>query len=413
MSRLYKNPHWFKLVSEGKIFVDYDFKKINLNLPKNKKGGFFQDKVKFFLFFASVIIIFFLIWSFFNSSSSVFQFAISKVTSNPLKSTDNRVNILLLGNSGGKHDGPDLTDSIIVVSYNLKTNRATLISIPRDLWLEGISGKVNSAWEDGEQRPEGGLKFAEDKIDDILGIPLHYGIRINFDGFSRAIDLVEGIEVEVPKTFDDYNYPIAGKEDDLCGLIEKEMDITEDQAKMLKLKAGKQKVLVDDKDKIASEAADFACRFEHIRFEKGKEHMNGETALKFVRSRMGTNGEGSDFARSRRQQLVLQAFRNKVLSLQTLFNPSKIAGLYKTLGDSIETDIEKERYLDFYNLVKNMNGVNNIVLGDLGNGKSVFEVGSPAKYGAYVLVSPEWDNASVKGFVKQKLTEDDQQAVKK
>lgn len=391
--------------------MDQEFKKINLNLPKPGKRGFFQKKVKIFMFFASAIVIFFLLWSFFNSSTNVFQFAISKVTTNPLKSTDNRVNILLLGNAGGKHDGPDLTDSIIVVSYNLKTNRAALISIPRDLWLEGISGKVNSAWEDGEQRPEGGLKFAEDKIDDILGIPIHYGIRINFDGFSRAIDLVDGIDVEVPKTFDDFNYPITGKEDDLCGLQEKEMEINEEQAKVLKLKPGKQKVLVDSTDKIASSAADFACRFEHIYFDKGREHMNGETALKFVRSRMGTNGEGSDFARSRRQQLVLQAFRDKVLSLQTLFNLSKITGLYKTLGDSVETDIEKERFLDFYNLVKNMSATSSIVLGDLGDGKSVFEVGSPAKYGAYVLVSPDADNATVKSFVKEKLTDDDLKAV--
>lgn len=406
--------------------MEPNFKRINLKhipLSVNQRGEQrkFLKKLKPFLLIFSLIIIVMIIWSFFNSSNSVFQYVIKSAT-NPLKSTNDRVNVLLLGNAGGTHDGPELTDSIIVASYHLKSNKVTLISIPRDLWLEEVSGKVNSAYEIGEQRPEGGLKYAEDKIDDILGIPIHYGVRLDFNGFAKAIDLVDGVDVEVPKTFDDYNYPITGKEDDLCGLKEKEMELSDEQAVFLKLKPGapnptalpdpdspkkKYKVLVDDKDKIATEAADFSCRFEHIRYDKGKSRMNGETALKFVRSRMGTNGEGSDFARSRRQQLVLQAFRDKVLSLQTLINPQKITGLLSTFGKSIETDIEKERYLDFYNLVKKQSGASNIVLGDLGGGKSVFVVGVPSKYGGFVLIPPDEDYNLVKDFVKQKLEEDE------
>jgi len=405
--------------------MDSDFKKINLETGARKKPGFFGI-VKPIFILASIIIVIAAIWSFFSSGSSAFKYVYSTVTQqNPLRSTDDRVNVLLLGNAGGKHDGPELTDSIIVASYDLKTNRATLISVPRDLWVADVSGKVNSVYEIGVERPEGGLKFAEDKIDDILGIPIHYAIRLDFDGFAKAIDLVEGIDVEVPKTFDDYNYPVTGKEDDLCGLIEKEVDLTEERLKeidpdrKLNIKSGKQKLLVDDKDKIATEAADFACRFEHIHYTKGKTHMDGETALKFVRSRMGTNGEGSDFARSRRQQLVLQAFRDKALSLQTLINPQKITGLFSTFGSSVETDIEKERFLDFYGLVKKMAGTSSIVLGDLGGGKTVFNVGSPVKYGGYVLVSPDESNdqassasqyKTVNDFVRQKLQEESTQS---
>ena len=67
--------------------------------------------------------------------------------------------------------------------------------------------------------------------------------------------------------------------------------------------------------------------------------MNGETALTFARSRHGNNSEGSDFARSRRQQLVIMAVREKLLSLNTLSNPSKLAQLYAAITNHLQTDL--------------------------------------------------------------------------
>lgn len=390
--------------------MEDNFKKINLSsqtadlkMRRKKKG------IKGHIFKLVVVALILLLagvigWSFLSSGSYVFQYVMS---SGPkFKTVDNRVNILLLGNAGGTHDGPQLTDSIIVASYHLESHKVTLFSVPRDLWVETVKGKVNSVYERGEERPEGGLQFAKEEIGKLVGIPIQYGVRIDFNGFAKAVDLIEGIAVEVPKSFDDYNYPIEGKEDDLCGLVEKEVELSEEEAGFYKLKTGKQKVLVDTNNKIATTSADFACRFEHIHFNKGKVQMNGETALKFVRSRMGTNGEGSDFARSRRQQLVIQAFRSKALSLETLINPGKIVGLVDTFGESIETDINKEIYLDFYNLAKSADKVNSVVLGDLGEGKSAFEVGEVGKYGAFVLVPPNADFSSVHELVKRRLDED-------
>lgn len=394
---------------------------LKLDFPKRARRGFFK-KYQRVLFLASLIIALTIIWSLLTSTSSVFQFVFP---GSSLKSTDNRVNVLLLGNAGGRHDGPYLTDSIIVASYHLKNHRVTLVSIPRDLWIEGARAKVNTLYEIG-QRKEEGLKYAKDKIDDILGIPIHYGVRLDFSGFERAIDLVGGVRVDIPKTFDDYNFPIEGKEEDLCGLAEKEVELTEEQVKALNVseeklnpispqptfspkeenRKRKYRVLVDSKDKIATEAADFACRFEHIHFEKGETKMDGVTALKFVRSRMGTNGEGSDFARSRRQQFLLQAFRDQALSLKTLTNPKTISELLPTLGKSIETDIPAERYLDFYNLTKKVEGVVSLVLGDLGQGKSILVVPPPSDYGSYVLVPPNKDYSLVKNFIREKLAGD-------
>ena len=391
--------------------MDFELKKLNMKSPIDPKRKPEKRKKRWWILGIAVLLISLFIWFMSQSSgSAVFQYAMSAAGGPTIKSTDDRVNVLLLGLAGGKHDGAMLTDSIIIASYHMKSNKVTMISVPRDLWMDGIKEKVNAAYEVGEERPEGGLAFASDKIDDVIGIPIHYAVRIDFAGFAKAIDLVEGVDVDVPKTFDDFNYPITGKEDDLCGLIEKEVEISPEQAESLKMKPGKQKVLVDTSDKIATQSSDFACRFEHLHFNKGVTHMDGETALKFVRSRMGTNGEGSDFARSRRQQLVIQAFRDKALSLSTLFNPSKISGLLNTFGQSVDTNIPKDDYLEFYNIAKNIKGISTIVLGDIGNGKSVLVVGDVSKYGRFVMVPPNDDYLPLQQFVKMKLDEDGQEA---
>lgn len=402
--------------------TDHNFRKVNFAHSRSRKG--FSKKINFILALFSIFVIGIFLWSLKSQTTSVFNYAVPAVfQTNPLKSTDDRVNVLLLGNAGGTHDGAELTDSIIVASYNLKTNKATLISIPRDLWVSETRSKINALFEIGELKKNGanGLKFAEGKIDDLVGLPIHYGVRIDFDGFARAIDHVEGVDVDVPKTFDDYLYPITGKEKDLCGLTEKEVELTEEQIKALNLPPDKQilkpgknehgsttyKVLVDVTDKIATSSADFSCRFEHLHFDKGPMHMDGTIALKFVRSRQGTNGEGSDFARSRRQQLVLQAFRSKALSIKTLTNPKTVLDLVQTFGLSFETDIPADKYLEFYNLSKKMGSVNNIVLGDLGPGKSILITPPPTDYGgAYVLTPPNDDFSRVHEFIKSELNKD-------
>lgn len=400
-----------------------NLKKVNLGyLPSQSYGGKSKHKLNikkivFGLLLIVILIGFGYLWLFASSSSSIFSFV---MPGNPLKSTNDRVNILFLGNAGGTHDGALLTDSIIIASYHLKTHKVTLISVPRDLWIDTAKAKVNTLYEVGKQKGDG-LKYAEDKIDDILGTRIHYGLRIDFSGFAKAIDLIDGVDVEVANTFDDYMYPLEGKENDLCDYKENEVDLNEDQIKQLNIATplpstslflpgpvtpGKRKVLVDSQGKIATDSAlvNFDCRYEHIHFDKGLTHMDGETALKFVRSRHGLNGEGSDFARSKRQQFLISAFRSKVLSIQTLTSPIKILSLIDTFGKSFETDIPKERFLDFYKLVKEQEGVNNLVLGDLGDGKSVFINPPLSDYGgAWVLTPPNNDFTSVKVYLKKVL----------
>lgn len=372
--------------------------------PKSKKPKTKKQKIIFWSIVATILVVIFLFINslFHSSSSNVFNYILPN--KNNLSSTDDRVNVLLLGNAGGNYPGSELTDSIIVASYNLKTNKVVMFSIPRDFWLDNIEGKINSAYERGEEDRNGGagLPFAKEKIGEVLGLPIHYGVRINFSGFAKAIDLVEGVDIDVPTTFDDYSYPDEKKANDSCGLIEKEMEVDASTAAKLSISPGKKTVWTRPDGSIATEQKDFGCRFEHLHFDKGLTHMDGTTALKFVRSRQGTNGEGSDFARSRRQQLVIQAFREKVLSMETLFNPQKIIGLVQTFGDNFETDIKSGEYLDFYKVLQKISGINSIVLGDLGKDKSVLISPPPADYGgAYVLI-PEEEN-SIKDFVKKQL----------
>ncbi|MBI2600629.1 LCP family protein [Candidatus Daviesbacteria bacterium] len=316
-----------------------------------------------------------------------------------VKSTDNKTNILLLGNPGGVHAGPYLTDTVMVASLLHKENKVYLISLPRDLWVDQTKTKLNAVYELGS-RKNNGLEFSKKMVGDVLGIPIHYAVRADFRGFIKAIDELGDVEVSVDRTFDDYNYPISGKEDDMCGNKEEEKEFNEEEAKKLNISPGKQKVLILAAGQIATDSADpdkssdyFACRFEHIHYEKGLSLMDGEEALIFVRSRKGTNGEGSDFARSKRQQKVLESIKAKVLSFETLTDPKKISLLIDTYGNSVETDIPIMDILEFYKLVKKIESMKAHVVDNSENSKlpgekfSVLVQPRASDYGgAYVLV---------------------------
>lgn len=371
-------------------------------VKKKKRKGF----KRFIIIGLLLLVLGFLLslWTHGGVEHPVVKYVLSN-TGPTISQTDGRTNILLLGNAGAKHDGATLTDSIIIASYHYDTKKVTMFSVPRDMWVDSISAKVNTVYQNG-LRQGNGLAYSKQVYSDLMGIPMHYVLRLDFKGFEQAIDAVGGIAVTVPRTFDDYNYPITGKEKDLCGLQEKEVELSAEDALKYNLPIGKQKVFMNDAEQIATDEAMFGCRFEHLHFDAGVVALNGEEALKFVRSRKGTNNEGSDFARSRRQQLVIQAFREKALSLSTLANPVKVTGLISALGNSFETDIPLDQYPDFYALSKNVEGTNSIVLGDLGEGKTFLETPPAAQYGgAYVLVPPGGDFGVLREFVKQKLIE--------
>ncbi len=270
-----------------------------------------------------------------NTFSFLFQLAFNRGIQ--LKqNTKSQINVLLLGIGGGNHDGPNLTDTIMIANIDQKNDKVTLISIPRDLWFPDINQKINAAYAIGEAKNKGsGLVLAEAAVAKITGQEIDYGVRIDFSGFVKAVDIVGGLDINVDNTFDDYQYPIDGKEADPCGHSQEEL----------------QSLANTPEDQLPSV---FPCRYKHLHFDKGLTHMDGETALEFVRSRHGTGTEGSDFARSKRQEKVIKAFKDKVLSAQTILNPSKIINLYETLKSSIDTDIQQTEFDDFIRLAQKM-----------------------------------------------------------
>ena len=306
-------------------------------------------------------------------------FSLIKDPLGDLDSTDGRTNILLLGidkregtpfsykdQEGITHKNGFLTDTIIVLSVGKETKDAVMISIPRDIWVEipgwgdylDSAGKINSVYSVGniQDYPGGGLELAKKVVSKNLGIPIHYATRIDFGGFRNTINTLEGIEVKVDKTFDDYNYPVEGKENAVCS------------------------------------DGSFSCRYKRIHFDAGLQKMDGETALVYVRSRKGTNGEGNDFARSARQQKVLVAVRKKALSLSNLLEPNKVNNLFKDFGESVETDFSLNLYPAALQLFKGVDtsAIKNLVLDNTKDGYLYSP--NPAQYGGAYVLLPKGEN---------------------
>src|SRR3989344_4978518 len=192
-----------------------------------------------------------------------------------LKTYDDQVTILILGIAGMNHQGGTLSDSIIVVNYNLQTNSLLTISLPRDIWSDTLQDKINTAYAYGEAKQKnGGLKIAKAEIEAVVGIPIQYATVIDFAKFKELIDILDGVDINVERSFTDHKFPIPGRENDTC-----------------------------------RGDTDLKCRYESITFNKGLTHMDGKTALIYVRSRHADGAEGNDFARNRRQQKILAAIK--------------------------------------------------------------------------------------------------------
>jgi LCP family protein required for cell wall assembly len=193
-----------------------------------------------------------------------------------------RVNLLVLGYGGGNHDGANLTDSMMVISLVPQNGATTMISVPRDLWVQvppssGQYAKLNTAYQDGlangyngtpPGREAGGAEAAS-KVSEVLGIDVSYWLTIDFSGFRELVDALGGVSVTVPTAFT-ARYP---RNDDP------------------RIDAG----------------------WKIIHFNVGPQHMNGEQAIEYARARyvLDPVSEGSDFARSARQQILIRAILSR------------------------------------------------------------------------------------------------------
>lgn len=224
------------------------------------------------------------------------------------------VNVLLLGMGGPGHDGPLLTDTMIVASLNIQTKEVTLISIPRDFLVQlpkrGYN-KINAAYAYAEKDdPGSGGTAAIDMAEKITGLEIPYYAAVDFKGFVKAVDHVGGVDIIIDRTFTDSSYPDYNN-----GYLPP------------------------------------------VTFTKGGEQMDGERALIFSRSRKGTNGEGSDFSRSERQKKIMVAMKDKLGGLN-LSDLGTLNNLLNDFTDNFRTNLEPYEIKRLIDLGKNVNGDN-------------------------------------------------------
>lgn len=258
---------------------------------------------------------------------------------------NDRINVLLLGIGGEGHEGPQLSDTILFASVKPSQKQVGLLSIPRDLTVPIPSQgwrKVNAANAYGEAAQPGlGGSLSAQVVGDVLGAEIPYWVRVDFDGFADLVDELGGIDVEVERAFVDEQYPVLGKEEAECG--DAAVPSADSEA---------------DPDLPTTPyplpPPDYSCRFEALSFKAGWTRMDGDTALKYVRSRHGTNGESSDFARARRQQKVILSVREKLTSAATLLNPGRIGNLMGLLRSHLATNMELWEIVRLASLLKDV-----------------------------------------------------------
>ncbi len=297
-------------------------------------------------------------------------------------------NILFLGNGGGTHEGAYLTDSILDVNIDPLAKKITLISIPRDIWVQfpdsfniGDHWKVNTAFaigvnnKDFPQKPKelqgssGGISLEKYAVSQIIGRPVDRVVLADFDGFVKAMDQLGGIDVSIDKTFDDYQYPVDGKENDTCGKSNQELS----SLKGIEL-ANPEKI--------------FPCRYEHLHFNKGVSHLNGNASLKLARSRHSSE-DGTDFARSARQRNILIAIKKKINSLSILPDAFPLLDL---LGDHVKTDIALS---EIETLIAHRSEIESYSIHDIALTNSNFLRDSSNNIAGYILIprdgTDQWD----------------------
>ncbi len=206
---------------------------------------------------------------------------------NPMpKPETDRYDVLILGIRGENdtENGGLLTDSIQVLSLDKNTKKATLVAIPRDLYIDmlGIHGKINSVYEIGFGK-KAGIPLVSQVISRITGVYIDKTIVFDFEAFKNIVDSLGGIDVHLTKPF--------------------------------------------------KETSQWGYEFS---LPAGDNHLDGAQALYYVRSRYSS----SDFDRARRQQDVMSAIKAKAFSVGLLSNPLKITSLFDGLKKNVRTDFQ-------------------------------------------------------------------------
>lgn len=273
--------------------------------------------------------------------------------------TDNfgNTNFLLMGHGDEDHaDGGNLMDTIMIASLNQEKNSVSMISIPRDLYVQSDliqSSKINAVYIYAKNyygNEEEAVEYLKNEIEQTFGIPIHYWGKINFTGFVDLVDSLGGVEVTVQQTIHDTQYP------------------------------------------------DNNYGYQTFHLDAGKQILDGLTALKYARSRKSTSG----YDRSRRQADLLIAIKEKALEKEILFNINKIQEILKILQDNIDTNLSAEEMLTLGSIAGEINKDNistKVIHNDPGQCGGFLYNPDSETYGGYVELLAG-GNESVKLYTK-------------
>src|SRR5437868_10660357 len=301
-----------------------------------------------------------------TTAQRVLAFGSAISTQSPLSTqtsymgTGDRVNLLVMGFGGSGHDGAYLTDSMVVMSLLPQSHHTTLISVPRDLWVQippgsGQYHKINAAYEYGSNnnaKPADGGNAAAAKVSLVTGLDVKYWLTINFQGFREFIDSIGGIDVYVPDSFT-ANYP-------------------------------------------ANDDPSINPNWIKVHFSKGMQHMNGETAIRYARARyvLDNPAEGSDFARSAREQIIIKSALSKVKQISTW---PKLYNALTALQHTIYTNLSLADLMQFA-LKMDLNSAHRVGLSN----QNVL-VDDTASDGEAILAPANGNWQAIKDYVKQQL----------
>ncbi len=258
-----------------------------------------------------------------------------------------QINILVMGRGGEGHSGANLTDTIMLLMIRNKEKRIGMLSIPRDLWVEteGYGGsKINAVYAQAKNAGKSdkeAIGLVENHVSEITGYDPHYYALIDFEGLSEIVDTLDGVTVNVDTAFTDTLHSID--------------------------------------------------------YPKGPNEFTGEEAVMYTRARYATSGEGSDFQRADRQQDLIMAIKDKAMTSETLFSPSKLSSLSKQYKKHIITNIS----------VRNLSRMK-VLAGDLSDKntiKAVYStenvlVSGTSSGGAYILQPKSGDWSETQAFAR-------------
>lgn len=228
-----------------------------------------------------------------------------------IKTKNPSLNILFLGIVGEGSRGELLTDTIFVVHLDLSNKKIAMISIPRDLWVQAPSLSREIKINDLYNLENQGKNFSQatasilikQKVKEITGLPINHTIILELEGFKKLIDVIGGIDIWLEKDIFDPSLINPHNPSEIFYLA------------------------------------------------AGWRHLDGDLAIKFVRTRYAPEG---DFYRIQHQQQIIAALKNKLTELADVWNLITWLRIWQSLNNHFIADLDFNALWQIFNLIKDI-----------------------------------------------------------